>query len=128
MELLEKIFELCVIPLLGILTTYIVAFIKAKITELTEKSKNDTLDKYLIMLGDTVSKCVMATNQTYVDALKAQGAFDGEAHEKAFKMTLEAVMNIMGEEAIKYLNEACGDLTAYIANMIEAEVKLQKGV
>ena len=65
MELLEQIFELCVIPLLGILTTYVVAFIKAKITELTEKSKNDTLDKYLIMLGDTVSKCVTATNHTY---------------------------------------------------------------
>ena len=128
MELLEKIFELCVIPLLGILTAYVVAFIKAKITQLTEKSKNDTLDKYLIMLGDTVSRCVTATNQTYVDALKAQGAFDGEAQEKAFKMTLEAVKNIMGEEAIKYLNEACGDLTTYIANMIEAEVKFQKGV
>lgn len=128
MELLAKIFELCVIPLLGVLTAYIVAFIKAKTTQLAEKSKNDTLDKYLIMLGNTVSQCVMATNQTYVDTLKAQGAFDGEAHEKAFKMTLEAVMNIMGEEAIKYLNEACGDLTAYIANMIEAEVKLQKEV
>lgn len=128
MELLEKIFELCVIPLLGVLTAYIVAFIKAKTTQLTEKSKNDTLDKYLVMLGNTVSQCVMATNQTYVDALKAQGAFDSEAHEKAFKMTLEAVMNIMGGEAIKYLNEACGDLTAYIASMIEAEVKLQKEV
>lgn len=128
MELLEKIFELCVIPLLGILTAYVVSFIKTKTTELVEKSKNDTLDKYLSMLGNTVSQCVMATNQTYVDALKAQGAFDGEAQEKAFKMTLEAVKNIMGEEAIKYLNEACGDLTAYIANMIEAEVKLQKEV
>lgn len=126
MEILFQIFELCVIPLLGVLTAYLVTYIKAKTNQLTEISQNDTLDKYLIMLGETVSRCVTATNQTYVDALKAQGQFDGTAQKIAFAMTLDAVMNIMGEEAILYLNEACGDLTAYITNMIEAEVKIQK--
>lgn len=126
MEILFQIFELCVIPLLGVLTAYLVAYIKAKTNQLTEISQNDTLDKYLIMLGETVSRCVTATNQTYVDTLKAQGQFDGTAQKIAFAMTLDAVMNIMGEEAILYLNEACGDLTAYITNMIEAEVKIQK--
>ena len=126
MEILFQIFELCVIPLLGVLTAYLVAYIKAKTHQLTEISQNDTLDKYLIMLGETVSRCVTATNQTYVDTLKAQGQFDGTAQKIAFAMTLDAVMNIMGEEAILYLNEACGDLTTYITNMIEAEVKIQK--
>lgn len=126
MEILFQIFELCVIPLLGVLTAYLVAYIKAKTNQLTEISQNDTLDKYLIMLGETVSRCVTATNQTYVDTLKAQGQFDGTAQKIAFAMTLDAVMNIMGEEAILFLNEACGDLTAYITNMIEAEVKIQK--
>ena len=126
MEILYQIFELCIVPLLGILTAYIVSYIRAKINELTEISKNDTLDKYLNMLGETVSKCVIATNQTYVETLKKQGKFDAEAQKTAFTMTLSAVMNIMGEEAIHYLNEACGDLSLYISNLIEAEVKSQK--
>ena len=126
MEILYQIFELCIVPLLGILTAYIVSYIRAKTNELTEISQNDTLDKYLNMLGETVSKCVIATNQTYVETLKKQGKFDGEAQKTAFTMTLNAVMNIMGEEAIHYLNEACGDLSLYISNLIEAEVKAQK--
>ena len=126
MEILYQIFELCIVPLLGILTAYIVSYIRAKINELTEISQNDTLDKYLNMLAETVSKCVIATNQTYVEALKKQGKFDAEAQKKAFTMTLNAVMNIMGKEAILYLNGACGDLSIYISNLIEAEVKAQK--
>lgn len=126
MELLYSIFELCIVPLLGVLTAYIVSYIRAKTKELTEISKNDTLDKYLVMLAETVSRCVIATNQTYVDSLKAQGQFDATAQKIAFTMTLDSVMKIMGEEAILYLSEACGDLSAYITNMIEAEVKIQK--
>jgi hypothetical protein len=34
LELLQKIFDVCVIPLLGILTSYIVVFIRKKIDEL----------------------------------------------------------------------------------------------
>ena len=126
MELLYSIFELCIVPLLGVLTAYVVSYIRAKTKELTEVSKNDTLDKYLVMLAETVSRCVIATNQTYVDSLKAQGQFDAAAQKIAFTMTLDSVMKIMGEEAILYLSEACGDLSAYITNMIEAEVKIQK--
>ena len=126
MELLLQIFELCIVPLLGILTAYIVSYIRVKTNELTEISKNDTVDKYLKMLAETVSKCVIATNQTYVDSLKQQGKFDGPAQKTAFLMTMDAVMDIMGEEAILYLNEACGDLSTYISNLIEAEVKAQK--
>ena len=126
MEILYQIFELCIVPLLGVLVAYIVAYIKAKTKELTEISSNETLDKYLNMLSNTITKCVIATNQTYVDSLKAQGKFDGPAQKTAFLMTLDAVMDIMGEEAILYLNQVCGDITIYISNMIEAEVKAQK--
>ena len=38
MEILYQIFELCIVPLLGILTAYIVSYIRAKINELTEIS------------------------------------------------------------------------------------------
>ena len=126
LELLFQIFELCIVPLLAVLTGYLVQWIKAKTAEATEKNQQDIFDKYITMLGETIAKCVSATNQTYVDALKKAGSFDAEAQKHAFEMTLNAVMNVLGKDAIEYLTAIYGDLTSYLTTLIEAEVKAQK--
>lgn len=126
LELLFQIFELCIVPLLAVLTGYLVQWIKAKTAEATEKNQKDVFDKYITMLGETIAKCVSATNQTYVDALKKAGSFDAEAQKHAFEMTLNAVMNVLGKDAIEYLTTIYGDLTSYLTTLIEAEVKAQK--
>ena len=126
LPLLYEILEVCVIPLLGILTAYIVKFINAKSDEIQNKVENDTVDKYIALLGDTISACVIATNQTYVEALKKDNAFTKEAQEEAFRQTYEAVMSVLTDDAKKYLAAVYGDLTAYITNKIEAEVNLSK--
>ena len=126
MVILQQVFELCIIPLLGIVTFYIVQFIKTKTEELNANNSNEVLSKYIEMLSNTICECVIATNQTYVDSLKAQGKFDAEAQKKAFEMTYNAVIGILSEEAKVYLASVYGDLTAYITNMIEAEVNKKK--
>ena len=126
LELLFQIFELCIVPLLAVLTGYLVQWIRAKTAEATEKNQKDVFDKYITMLGETIAKCVSATNQTYVDALKKAGSFDAEAQKHAFEMTLNAVMNVLGKDAIEYLTAIYGDLTSYLTTLIEAEVKAQK--
>ena len=78
------------------------------------------------MINDTITDCVIATTQTYVDSLKKQGAFDAEAQKAAFKMTYEAVIKLLTDEATEYLNAAVGDLNLYITQKIEAEVNLNK--
>lgn len=126
LALLYKIFEVCVIPLLGILTIYIVQFIRVKTEELNSKNENEILAKYLTMLSNTVIDCVIATNQTYVDSLKAQGKFDAEAQKIAFEMTYNAVIKVLNDDAKNYLTSIYGDLSTYITNMIEAEVNRNK--
>lgn len=126
LEMLFQIFELCIVPLLAVLTGYLVQWIKAKTAEATEKNQKDMFDKYITMLGETIAKCVSATNQTYVDALKKAGSFDAEAQKHAFDMTLTAVMSVLGKDAIEYLTAIYGDLTGYLTTLIEAEVKAQK--
>lgn len=126
LNLLTQIFEVCIIPLLGILTTYIVKYIQVKSAEITEKTDNAIADKYTVMLADTITACVLATNQTYVEALKKQGSFDAEAQKVAFNMTLNAVMEILSEDAKEYLSEAFGDLNSYITSQIEASVNVNK--
>lgn len=126
MVILQQVFELCIIPLLGIVTFYIVQFIKTKTEELNANNSNEVLSKYIEMLSNTICECVIATNQTYVDSLKAQGKFDAEAQKKAFEMTYNSVISILTDEAKIYLTSIYGDLTAYITNMIEAEVNKNK--
>jgi hypothetical protein len=128
MDLIAQIFEVCIIPLMGILTAYFVKWIGVKIEELKEETKNEKTEKYLNMLNNTITNCVIATTQTYVDTLKAQGAFDMEAQKTAFTMTYEAVAKLLTDEAAEYLNEAVGDLNLYITQKIEAEVSLNKTI
>lgn len=120
------IFQMVLIPLLAILTKYITTWAQIKIDELTESKNNATFTKYMNLLQSTVIDCVIATNQTYVESLKLQGKFDAEAQKIAFKKTYDAVMLILTEDAVKYLNEALGDLDAYVNTLIEAQVNLQK--
>ena len=126
LPLLYQILEVCVIPLLGILTAYFVKWVNAKSVVIQHKVDNDTADKYIAMLDDTICACVIATTQTYVEALKKENAFTKEAQKEAFNLTFNAVMAVLTDEAKAYLSEIYGDLTAYITNKIEAEVSLNK--
>ena len=128
LDLLYDILEVCVIPLLGVLTAYIVKFIKIKSDEITSKNKNDLADKYIAMLTDTITSCVIATNQTYVEALKKDNAFTAEAQKEAFNQTFNAVMAVLTDDAKEYLTAAYGDLNAYITTKIEAEVNISKSL
>ena len=128
MEMLAQIFEVCIIPLLGVLTAYFIKFVNAKSAEIGTKVKNETQKKYLEMLNSTITDCVIATTQTYVDSLKKQGTFDAEAQKVAFTMTYESVVKLLTDEATEYLNETVGDLQLYITQKIEAEVNLNKTI
>ena len=125
-ELLIQIFEVCIIPLLGVLTTFAIKFINTKTNEISEKVYNETQQKYLTMLNDTIIECVIATTQTYVESLKKQNQFDAEAQKKAFDETYKAVVAILTDEAKEYVAEAVGDLDLYITQKIEATVNLHK--
>ena len=131
--LLGSIFEVCIIPLLGILTTFVIAYLKAKKEQIlanieankTQEEK-ELAEKYLNMVEDTVAKCVLATNQTYVDSLKAEGKFDTEAQKIAFNKTLDAVLAILTDDAKNYLTHIFGDLNVFLSNLIESQVKINK--
>ena len=126
MEIMTIILEVAIIPLLIALTGYLVAFIKSKTKEITDRVENDKADKYIYMLSNTITKCVTATNQTYVDNLKKENAFTKEAQLKALEMTADAVLAILSDEAKAYLPTIVGDLNTYIFTQIESEVNRLK--
>ena len=83
-------------------------------------------DKYIALLTDTITKCVIATNQTYVDSLKNKDAFDKAAQKEAFQKTLDAVLAILSDDIKIYINNTFGDVEAYITTQIEAAVNQNK--
>lgn len=125
-EIVIQIIQVCVIPLLGILTKYLVDYLTAKRNEINSKTDNETAQKYTNMIYQTVVDCVIATNQTYVESLKKSGSFDEAAQKEAFNHTMSAVMTILSDDAKEYITEATGDLNTYLTQLIEAEVNKRK--
>lgn len=125
-ELIAQIFQVCIIPLLGVLTTFIIKWINVKSDQIQKNNDNALANKYIQMLTDTINSCVIATNQTYVESLKKQGKFDAEAQKQAFEQTTQAVLTILSQEAKDYLANIYGDLDKYISEKIEASVNTNK--
>lgn len=123
---IQQVFELCIVPLLGVITTYIVKLIQKKNKEIDAHLNDEQLCKYNDALAKIIQDAVISTNQTYVDALKGKNAFDKDAQRKAFALTQEKVKSLLTEEAQDVLAEAYGDLTLYITTRIEAEVNTYK--
>lgn len=126
--ILQQIFEVAIIPLIGVLTGVLIKYISSKSTEAIAATENEQAKKYIAMLDNTITSCVLATTQTYVDSLKKAGKFDVEAQKTAFEMTYNAVLNVLTEDAKNYLTSFYGDLGAYMTNKIEAEVQNTKNV
>ena len=125
-ELITSIFQIVIIPCLGILTGFFVKWLKTKTQTLVSQTEDERKQKYLWMLEETISSAVIAVNQTYVDSLKQQGKFDTEAQAKAFTMVYNQILLLIGEEGKKYLSEITGDMASYLTMAIEAAVNQNK--
>lgn len=126
LKLLEEFIILVVFPCLGLLSIYLIGLIKAKSQSLQDKIENDKADKYIQMIENTITTCVLATNQTYVESLKGKNLFDADAQKEAFRMTYNNVVKILTEDAVKYIEEMHGDVSVYLTEQIEATVNLNK--
>lgn len=125
-EILTYLYNTVLFPVITLLGIYLVALISSKIKTIKENKNNELYDKYLTRLNDTITSCVLATTQTYVDSLKAKGEFDADAQKVALNKTYTNVMKILAEDAKKYLTEVMGDFETYVFNRIEAEVICNK--
>lgn len=105
---------------------YFVTYISKKKQALQQEMDNELVTKYTDMLENTISDCVRATNQTFVEALKKQGAFTEEAQKEAFAKTYNNIMSILSEDCYEYLTTITADVENYITNKIEAHVNFVK--
>lgn len=121
-ETWNQILTACV-PVLCLLITaggaYAVALLRRETKKIETQLDNETAAKYIQMATDAVAQAVAYTSQTYVDALKKQGAFTKEAQLEAFQKSRDKVMEILSDAAVGALMQIYGDFDLWLNTKIE---------
>lgn len=93
------------------------------VSKLKSKIQNEHVSLLIERAGNLVCQCVMATNQTYVDALKSSGGFTYEKQQEAYKQTKSAVIALLDAEAKDAIVDTFGNLEVWLDTAIECEVR-----
>lgn len=121
-ETLQQIANACV-PVLCLLITaggaYLVALLRKKTAQVQQELDSDTAAKYMDMACDAVAQAVTHTAQTFVDALKSDGAFTKEKQEEAFEKAKSKALKILGDTVVAALDEIYGDFDLWLDTKIE---------
>lgn len=126
-QLLLTIVNVMLIPILPVLTAYIIAFLKKKIAELESNIKKLELTKQLELTENAISTSIAAVNTNYVDSLKKnKGALSLEEQRAAFTMAKEKIDKILGQDGRQKLSEFYRDVDTWMDSRIEFHVRQAK--
>lgn len=121
-ENMQQIVSACV-PVLCLLITaggaYLVALLRRETAQLQQELDNATASKYMNMACDAVAQAVTYTAQTFVDTLKAEGAFTKDKQLEAFDKAKSKTLEILGDTAVAALGEIYGDFDTWLDTKIE---------
>lgn len=125
-EFLSTLLQAMLIAAVPIITGAAIKGVRAIAEHLASKTNNELAKKYLKEVADAIEEAVSFTNQTYVDTLKKNDKFTDENQKEARNRSLEKAAALLTSDARKFLEEAYGDLNAYLLTRIEPEVRRQK--
>lgn len=125
-EFLKSVIFAVITAACPVLTAYLVALIRRLGDSAAANAESVKARTYITEAAKAIADAVAATNQTYVDALKGAGTFDGEAQKQAAEKALSACLASISPEAKGFIEAAYGDIREYLTTRIEAEVRRQK--
>lgn len=118
-EWMEALLTAVIIPLFGILTKYMITLLKRRIAQLEQSIGQERARNYLSLAENAIESAVISVNQTFVEALKKEGAFDEEAMAQSFRMAKELAAGIIGNAAREGLKLVYEDVDAWLDSKIE---------
>ena len=113
-QILYILITAVLLPVLGFVGQYVLTK--------TGDIKNETIRDAI----NAVWNAVVYVSQVFVDDCKKSGKFDKEAQVKAFNMAKTAALDMISDNAKKYIEKYCGDLDEWLKIQIEAAVKSNK--
>lgn len=121
-EIMQQIVD-AFLPILCLLITagggYLVALLRRQTQQIEKELNSETASKYIELAADAVEQAVTYTAQTFVDALKAEGAFTKEKQLEAFQKAKDKALEILGDTTVTALGEIYGDFEAWLDTKIE---------
>lgn len=93
---------------------------------LATKTNNEFVKGIMEEIQTKCEKAVDLANQTYVNALKAEGKFDIDAQKHAFDIAYNAVLDSISDEAWAYIDGMDGEPNQLIEMLIESAVSEAK--
>lgn len=118
-EILLYLIKIACYATITIVIPYLASIVKKKIT-------NDKYKQLVDNAAEVVSDCVITVNQTYVEALKKEGAFDKDAQEAAFLKCTNYILDLLNDETVKAIDSVYGNIDTWIKTEIEANVNVNK--
>lgn len=115
--------------LLTIITNFVSKLgqlIKALIRKHDLQINQATVDTVMSSFKTALTQAIIATNQTFVNDLKANGQFDKEAMTKAMKLTTEYCKKMLAEDVIEYLELNYDDVDSLIEATAETIIGASK--
>lgn len=125
-EFLSELLKAVITAAIPVLSAFFITLINKLRARATAQTEDIKTQGYIAEIADAVSVAVATTSQTYVDALKKAGGFTADAQKEAAQKALTACIASISPAAQTFITSAYGDLTAYLMNRIEAEVRKQK--
>lgn len=124
--ILTTVLQALIIPIISILATYLVRYIKTKADTLIAKTENELVKSYIEEAASVVTQAVTYITQTYVDSLKKQGEFDSKAQSTAFAASKDVALQLLSAEAKRTIEELYGDISIWLDTKIEQTIQEQK--
>ena len=87
---------------------------------MNEKLKDKKAQKYANDALDIVTKCVKATYQTYVEAIKGTDLWTKEAQTMALQMSLDAAKSQLNDNVKDYITNNYTSIDEFLTNLIES--------
>ena len=125
-EFLKELFFAVITAAVPVLTAYIVVLVRKVGDNAAASTESTRAKRDITEATEAIAAAVAATNQTYVDALKNAGKFDGDAQKEAAEKALAACLTSISPAAQRFIEAAYGDIREYLTTRIEAEVRKQK--
>lgn len=108
---------------IGVMLMGLATWVSSFVTSwLSTKIKDKKLQGLATKLNEIVMRAVMTITQTYVDNMKKNNAFDGEAQKNALNKCLGIINTQLTPELRDYVEENFGDIKSYLVTLIESTI------
>ena len=104
-SLIETIINVLFIPIITVLSAYLVQLLKVKIASLSDTRFKNYLAASLDELNQAVNTAVSKVAQTYVDSLKKEGKFNIDEQKTALKLARDTAISILSNDTASFLEE-----------------------